>query len=338
MDEVYGLLNVTKFAAKTRLRAYIMRLQEPGRKRIFDVVNENYESVVTLTEWQFASRPSDIPAMEVTTTPAFVSPHNWMDNVITKVRVEDQYQRVCRSELHVSPLALVRCSRGGKTRSLHELGARLKVKFPDAVILYVSFNDYTSLTADEKRNCNPLQALCLRIAFAARQVRSSENPSSDFIEFAKTFKVHSETVIQWLKGSNCILLVDELNLIGSNLSTDFSTFIKNNFLIDKGRMFVFSSHVVGINNTLTRFMESHGNRNVIVERLPTGRSLNQLRTVFKCPDLLATEALYFGLIPALLFESKMNRYPHQRRSDAIKTFISSGISLGKVYNLLSSLF
>jgi hypothetical protein len=42
-------------------------------------------------------------------------------------------------------MALVRCSRGGKTRALKEIGLALKEKMPECVVLSVSFNAFSGV-------------------------------------------------------------------------------------------------------------------------------------------------------------------------------------------------
>ena len=53
------------------------------------------------------------------------------------------------SSIRVAPMAVVRCSRGGKTRSLKEIGNRFKVIYPDCEVIFVSFNDFSCIHYEE---------------------------------------------------------------------------------------------------------------------------------------------------------------------------------------------
>ena len=108
----------------------------------------------------------------------------------------------------VSPMAFTRCSRGGKTRALCELGTILKKHFPQIAIIFVSFNDYSDATNEERSH--PIEALCKRIAFASRK-----NQGGNVIEEYSKFKmaVSAVNIVEWLGDAPCILLIDELNNI-----------------------------------------------------------------------------------------------------------------------------
>ena len=111
-------------------------------------------------------------------------------------------------------MALVRCSRGGKTRALKEVAHQLHRKLPGTAIIFVSFNDLTPVQPWEQ--ADPLGALCRRIAFAARRRPDPTQPLSpkDEMDQFKAFNyaVTPDQIEQWVANTPCILAIDELNL------------------------------------------------------------------------------------------------------------------------------
>ncbi len=104
-------------------------------------------------------------------TPPTLQPNDPKE-YITKAWLDDAMHTVEKNVLncdsnaqHVPAMGLIRCSRGGKTRALHEITRAMKAKRPDVAVIYVSFNDYSSIEPDEIEDL--VAALCLRIAFAA---------------------------------------------------------------------------------------------------------------------------------------------------------------------------
>ena len=108
----------------------------------------------------------------------------------------------------VQPMALMRCSRGGKTRVLLELNKMLRERNPEVSVVYVSFNNFSSLEAWELRD--PVAALCRRIAFSALRERNATHGGFD--AFRNT-TVMEDDIIRWLGDTACVLLIDELNVL-----------------------------------------------------------------------------------------------------------------------------
>lgn len=93
------------------------------------------------------------------------------------------------------PVALTRLSRGGKTRSLHELALEFRKRDASFAIISVRFNSQTPLLYRERDK--PLQALCRRIAFAAVKGKY-ENEMGEaglFEKFLHTYDVTSNSVV-----------------------------------------------------------------------------------------------------------------------------------------------
>jgi hypothetical protein len=258
--------------------------------------------------------------------PAFVSPSGWLDDICNKVKV--QFDLEDSENPRVSPVALVRCSRGGKTRALHELASALSRKNDAGAIIYVSFNGQTNLLPWEKLE-PPLEALCRRILFTALV---GDNHVKVFGSFAENTTIRANDVVEWLGEEKCTLIIDELNLVDMDLN--FACFLKDNFLVKGGRALVFSSHVISINNLLTSFMHSPSERAVVTVKLPLAQNLYQAKKALELHSLTAHEALFLGLIPALFYCSKHSCLPHQRRSDAIEQYLDSGITVDNVAQLL----
>ena len=197
-------------------------------------------------------KPRDVP-IPVCEEPVFLSGEEW-----ESVEFEIQHHLLCSDEeegakrdafKRVPPMALVRCSRGGKTRALYEIAKICKEKIKVDSVIYVSFNDSTSLGEWEQQN--PLQALCVRIAFAAlRQSDPYRTKSEQFGQFlSRDFVVGPQQLLEWLGNSSAVLLVDELNNLRmltekqSSEASAFGLFLKHHFLGGKVSVFrLFFAH------------------------------------------------------------------------------------------------
>jgi hypothetical protein len=158
--------------------------------------------------------------------PPFVNA-SWL--VDTMELVKGEWRRSESDDYRKRPMALVRCSRGGKTRALKEIAHRLHRDLPGTAVIFVSFNGNTGIS--EWEQADPLAALCRRIAFAARQ-RPDPTKEMDQFEAFKFAVASSDQIKQWLGDTPCVLLIDELNLF-SHLrdasfgpGTAFAAFLK----------------------------------------------------------------------------------------------------------------
>jgi hypothetical protein len=241
--------------------------------------------------------PLEVPVpVKEATAPEFLYP-DWLEDSVAKVLCH--YQNADDGSSRVPPMAFVRCSRGGKTRAMNEMASILR-KRTEACVLFVSFNDFSSIASWEQRD--PVGALCRRIAFAARKDRSLE-----YEAFAKA-EVTSDQIIEWLGDTPRILVIDELNKIDllwradhSEVADDLGLFLKSFFLMKANSYFIFSSHIVSLTEKLSKHMTSPCDRDVIVWELPTIRSVADAARVFNIPMFNARTALYLGLVPALIY-------------------------------------
>ena len=214
----------------------------------------------------------------------------WLDDAVDTII--KMHARKDTSTSRVPPMALTRCSRGGKTRALQEIARLLKRKLPNAAVILISFNDNSSIQVEEQSD--PMGALCRRIAFAGRR-----NYFEKFHNF-REMKVEKHQILQWLGDSSCVLLIDELNNL-EIINDQISVFLKDNFLSTEGRYLVFSSHVISTQSVLVDFMDNNSNRNVLPCSLPLILNLEDTRQIVIWTGLNAIDALFYGLIPALIW-------------------------------------
>jgi hypothetical protein len=275
--------------------------------------------------------PADVcvPPLDVSsagTPPPFTSEVGWLESTVESIW--EKFESEDSGSWRVPPMALVRCSRGGKTRALKEIARRLKKERPEVCVLYVSLNDFSSI--ETKEQVDPTGALCRRIAFSAMKGQDFEDLGAQFGPFLQ--KSASQNLIRdWLGQSPCVLLVDELNNLksleryGDESARECAFFLKKMFLNLKNRYLVFSSHVVSTTLQLSTFMESSSSREVILRTLPVIPKVTIAAQNFKWTELNAREVLYYGRVPALVHEARLDsetygniHLPNQKRREALK--------------------
>ena len=204
--------------------------------------------------------------------------------------------------------------RGGKTRALSEIAQSfrgLKVGGGEGkklVVIRISCNAETPV--DEWEQEDPLGALCRRIAFAGMINRNFNNTRTQFEDWKKV-QVSSEAIVKWLDGYPCLLLVDELNkltLEGHKKGKSWGPFFRDNFLAPLKRYLGFTSHLVTTTMLLREFMSYPSGRNCDVCCLPLIPSLDVARQNLS-QDLTARKALFYGLVPSLIYEDAQHGPP-----------------------------
>ena len=205
----------------------------------------------------------------------FLAPKGWLKDTAGKVLEQANLKET--NNPRVSPIALIRCSRGGEKRSMIELAKEVRNQDPSYGIVYTSFNTDTFLS--EEPASDPTGELCVRIAFAAFKDRREPRDAAGFLEFSGANKVDKEWVEDWLGNKKCILFIDELNMLQDCIGSDTAIFLRNNFLLPRGRGAIFSSHVASLNQDLTKYMSSSNNRQVITIPPPVIPSLHGARSV-----------------------------------------------------------
>jgi hypothetical protein len=238
--------------------------------------------------------------------PPFICEPNWLDDTTTSIL--KYFNAKDEGAERVPPMALVRCSRGGKSRSLRELACLLKTTLPDVAVIFVSLNDFSTLRPWE--NNDQIGALCRRIAFY------SLKDHVHYLEFEYE-NVQKDTILSWLGTSKCVLLIDELNKFSLNDSV--VQFLKENFLMRAGRYFVFSSHLFTTTTQLSQFMETNSGRGVIIRAMPLITSVDDVSKILNY-DVSMGVAFFCGLIPALIYLYQRGglTYPVDKRDQFIR--------------------
>jgi hypothetical protein len=271
---------------------------------LFDLTLPDSPSLHDL-DWSNHCSPTDVvvPPLQKREPPFVTS--EWLHAIVDIVK--ERCKASDSASLLVPPMALVRCSRGGKTRALQEIARQLKADLPGSSVVYVTFNDSSSLQSWEQDD--PLGALCRRIAFASLRERDYEKSDRQYEAFASA-RVSADEIGDWLgENTPCILLVDELNLLvelnktDSRVAKNFALFLKSCFLITENRYFIFSSHVASTVRLLMDLMEAGSSRQVDIQELPLIPTLAIARENLLTPLLSAREAVYFALVPSLIFVS-----------------------------------
>ncbi|CAB9518384.1 unknown protein [Seminavis robusta] len=184
-------------------------------------------------------------------------------NLNIQVRLDD-----CDTEdgkVRVPPLAVSRCSRGGKTRTLLEI-ANMMFKSDERqedslAVLLITFNDFMGLSENEKKEENMCQVFLRRVAFMATYKSERKFHKERDIDIHKAFtdfrKSNSyfdqDMFVHWFNEFNgeIVLIINELNNLTSlsdrsreEEAKEFGSLLKENFLCQTNRYFVFSSHVI----------------------------------------------------------------------------------------------
>lgn len=287
--------------------------------------------------------PADV-MIPTASHPKFVCPELWFDEVQAEIvwgleNSDDEKVKTDRNNIEldrIPPMGLVRCSRGGKTRALCEIANKMKgyrlercdSDVKPVACIYVSFNDFTGLEQWEQRN--PLQALLRRIAFAALSPDDSRTRSDRFVDFLMKEPVWEESAfLKWIGDTPCVLLIDELNNLNKlteKNSTDaegFGLFLKREFISKKNRYLVFSSHLLGTFSFLSEYLDrSKGScRPITLQELPIVPSFQEALTLKKSLNSVR-EAMYYGLIPGMIYESNTKgKHIGGKRSDRVKEAI-----------------
>jgi hypothetical protein len=284
-----------------------------------------------------------IPPTDNKSPTTFLAKGDWLQKTVDKIN-EGLMEKDTES-VRVSPMALVRCSRGGKTRSLRELGFKLKKERPEAAVIFVAFSHFSRLQDWEQ--VDPLGALCRRIAFAASSDQSDPRQYDEFCQM----DVKSVHILEWLANTPCVLLVDGLNYISPSVNDSIAplvSFLTQNFLTLRDRYFVFSSHLVETTKKWENYFStiSQSSRSVFIQPLPLAPSLIQVATAFNWWTISPTTVLYCGLIPAMLVmyrQEEMSDFqqylPSSIRDAVIQLCIDSGlVNDSSVKWLLASFF
>jgi len=190
----------------------------------------------------------------------------WIDDRVAEIHTEFVRKDGRVGSYRKPPMAVMRCSRGGRTRALIELALRIKSQYPDVTAFRISFSHVTPLEDFEQDDL--VGAVCRRIAFEAR--KDKKTTFDDFLKFSVTEK----QIKAWLGDAPLVLFLDRINyaealsVTDSKVGTEFASFLKKHFLSPRNRYLVFSSNTVHDAKTLPACMESNSYRQVNVRQLP----------------------------------------------------------------------
>jgi hypothetical protein len=293
--------------------------------------------------------PLDVPPPTKPSKPEFTCSEGWLDNVEVEILAQLESSDHPTGSERIPPMAVVRCSRGGKTRALYEIANKMHECRPSRgriAAIYVTFNDFSSIQPDEQHD--PLQALCQRIAFAALKdpLLDEDNKARAFEDFrSQIYDIRPKDIEKWIGSSRVILIIDELNNLTaltdehSETAKSFGNFVKRLFIQPRGRYFVFSSHVLSTVATLGEFLDTGSARHVTLQELPL---VDSLSTAMKHlhPSLHgAREAIYYGLMPGMVYETANRKVVAGKRAVAMRHYKESAIDVNNDFkNILCSLF
>ena len=237
--------------------------------------------------------PLEYPQLEPT-GPSFVCQDGWLDEFVGKVIDLCKKGDAVDGSYRVQMTSLARCSRGGKTRALLELAKALRDRCVPTI--FVSFNDFSDCSHEIDDGHSSLDMLCRRIAFAVRPARLRTGAPADDFKLFRNSNISSDEISSFLSDRQVILLIDELNKV--KMDRNLALFLKENFLVQPGRYYVFSSHLSSTNPE--KALSSVSMREMNVETLPLIEDVSNARQSLEITDLTPRMALFFGRIPSLL--------------------------------------
>lgn len=258
----------------------------------------------------------DLPPVLCETSPPFI-PQTWptiaCEGILPRIRAPDFAAGalpVPGVERRIAPTALVRCSRGGKTRALREVGRHLYDADIDGRplrVMFVSFNDATPYERGEASS--PLESLLARIAYAALRPERREAIGALHQEGALRIAVRERDIVTWLATHPCVLLIDELNKVDGvdgEAGRVLGRFLRTHFLTTAGRYFIFSSHVCATTLQVSRFLTWPSDRAVRLQPMPRFETIAHVNALVSSVPAPAGAAhreavLAFGNLPALAY-------------------------------------
>jgi hypothetical protein len=210
-------------------------------------------------------------------------------------------QQVCREgassgDNRVPPLVFSRLARGGKSTFLRLLFDALNRDGRYAPII-VTFNGYFVRRHGESA-CNAFlrliasQLLTLPNGFDPLNIVCDANYLFDYISANSS-------------GKAVVLLIDELNALGTPLDVEFSALLKGRFLDSVRRYLVFSTHVPLELDIMSNTNIPPSPRGFLSVPLPISFDLYELQNMSsECHALTPVEVAIYGGIPSLIYSVK----------------------------------
>ncbi|GKY99108.1 hypothetical protein MPSEU_000866300 [Mayamaea pseudoterrestris] len=260
----------------------------------------------------------------------YLCPENYLETLLAKI--SDRLEESDGGD-RVPPMALVGCSRSGKTATLEQIAAALpdflaaRNKEPVTVIC-VTFNDYSPFVPDDSKDL--LQEFCQRFVFAVKQNewdREIMYYEEAYEQFCKEgYTINPFDIKEWLGNTRSILLIDEINNLNlkesRTQSVRLGNFIRSTFLSRNDRYLIFTNHALGTVTSFGDILDSSdaSSQTVVVERLPVTLNLDDV-LVYLNPDLRGPlEALYHGLLPGMIYDQRKGPATNMKQAEAVVLF------------------
>jgi len=154
-------------------------------------------------------------------------------------------------------------------------------------------------TSAKLEQSDPLSALFIRIAFLATYGPAKPG----FADFRDKYVVSKQSIKDWLGDANCVLIIDEMNQAqalqekGHDAAIAFFEFLQDNFLSPANRALVFSTHVLAMTLSCTRYLGGS-----LLEQLPLIVDVEKANKLVA--GMTVQQVLYYNKIPALIHTKK----------------------------------
>jgi hypothetical protein len=226
------------------------------------------------------------------------------------------------SKYRVPPLALTRFARGGKTATLVSIFNKLK-EVGTLHPIMISFNG-SGITPFEQFDEETQSQALLRLIAAQL---------TDFNEIDESNLVVDPEALDHHLGNNVVLLIDELNAIGTP-DRDFAQLLRTMFLDRAGRYLVFTCHypvsIAGIYQAVDFLGKSNdpsSQRGLLTVNMSLAPDLSSLRGMsIECEALTEESAAWLGYIPSLVYCTESYKGIHGIVTPS-KRFIDSNIEV-----------
>ena len=237
----------------------------------------------------------------------FVAVAGCIDEALKFIREESpKGGHISSGGYRAQPLVFARLSRSGKTLFLMKLFEKLKsVGFSPIII---TFNAGFALGSEK-----PVHAIARSISLQLGVSSSHEFSDKDVNFLLRQLDESTGTIV---------LLVDELNMLGSPIDEDASRFLTDHFLDRKDRQLVFTTHVFFRIDESLKVFSDRGYK--MVTNLPISFDHDALKNIDSCTQSLTPlEIVMYGGIPALIYSMRKDSDGLQTvrdRVDALKVF------------------
>ena len=252
-----------------------------------------------------------------------------MLNEIVEI-VHTQIALSTSDKYRVPPLVLMRFARGGKTFTISKTFDKLKEQGRVSPIL-ISFNG-SGEQAFRRREGETQSEAILRLIAAQL---------SDYSVVDARQLVADRAVLDVCLGDNVVLLIDELNNLGTALDAEAAELLRTMFLDRPGRFLAFTSHIpVSIEPDLqlakaSSFIRSSSVipvslRGVSIVNMSSANSLIDLRSMPRaCEELIEEQAAWLGYIPSIIYctmndEGRLGAFSPKQRFQQMHIAIEPG--------------